>query len=105
MKGTKGDKNRPEGRIDDAAAGLRICLWRSTKKAWAAYVFGAAASSGDDTGPRPAGFSTTYQATPRRAPCQGSIRTHKHAPNWALGARGRWTTRRRAERLRVGFTA
>src|SRR5258707_2331996 len=39
MKGTKGDKNRPEGRIDDAAAGLRICLWRSTKKAWAAYVF------------------------------------------------------------------
>jgi len=25
---------------------------------------GAAASSGDDTGPRPAGVSTTYQATP-----------------------------------------
>src|SRR6476620_10202178 len=39
MKGTKGDKNRSEGRIDDAAAGLRICLWRFTNKAWAAYVF------------------------------------------------------------------
>src|SRR4029079_3299836 len=31
-------QNRP-GRIDDAAAGLRICLWRFTNKAWAAYVF------------------------------------------------------------------
>src|SRR6476659_5316773 len=35
---TKGDKNRLGG-IDDAAAGLRICLWRFTNKAWAAYVF------------------------------------------------------------------
>src|SRR6185437_16821343 len=38
MKGNKGDKTG-RGRIDDAAAGLRICLWRFTNKAWAAYVF------------------------------------------------------------------
>ena len=40
---------------------------------------GAAASSGDDTGPRPAGVSTNYQATPRLARCQGSYAPSKAA--------------------------
>src|ERR1700752_4319707 len=39
MKGLKGTKQAGGAHIEDAAAGLRICLLRSTEKAWAAYVF------------------------------------------------------------------